>query len=298
MVEDMPGRSLGPALIWAERAAVSALHLLVDSSGPELARRAGAFVRAPRVWTIEGRSLAPARPATAPSEDPCPAGLDDMAALIRSAGATAVVEEGVLRAHVLGLEVARVSMAEGAPRLEVGVGRHDRAAHQMAHRDDDPAAVLTRAASEVARHRAASRPVHPANQLAPEAWLRAVLVGRPQAAGCASLAPFGPAAVLGSRSPSAAFGLDGDGRPVVVVCSTGVDPDLVPWAADVRFLVPPSGSGPAGSGETARLVLALPEGDAHPAALALAGALRRPAEVRVVAPEWRSLVPAGPSLLP
>ena len=51
--------------------------------------------------------------------------------------------------------------------------------------------------------------------------------------------------------------------PVVVVCSTGIDLDLVPTAADCRRLYDPD----------AGLVIVIPEGDDHPVTLALGGGL-------------------------
>ena len=58
---------------------------------------------------------------------------------------------------------------------------------------------------------------------------------------------------------------------MVVVTSTGIDLDLVPTAADLRLAHAPG----------ARLVLAVPERDAHPVTRRLAGELVEPAEVCV-----------------
>ena len=68
-----------------------------------------------------------------------------------------------------------------------------------------------------------------------------------------------------SRSASTA-----DGAPVVVVCSVGIDLDLVPFAADARHAL---------AGPDARLVLAVPERDVHPVTRELAARLAEPAEV-------------------
>ena len=55
-----------------------------------------------------------------------------------------------------------------------------------------------------------------------------------------------------------------------LVCSSGIDLDVVPWAADARaFLASPE----------AELVIAVPERDASPVTVALAQALRNPARV-------------------
>ena len=62
----------------------------------------------------------------------------------------------------------------------------------------------------------------------------------------------------------------GSGAPVVVVCSAGIDLDLVPFAADARdALAEPD----------TRLLLAVPEGDDHPVTRELAARLAVPAEV-------------------
>jgi hypothetical protein len=77
-------------------------------------------------------------------------------------------------------------------------------------------------------------------------------------------------------SPAAALGTDGDGAPVVVVCSTGVDLSMVPVAADTRAWWDPA----------ARLVLAVPARDRVPTLDRLAALLVDPAEVRVVPEPW------------
>jgi hypothetical protein len=80
--------------------------------------------------------------------------------------------------------------------------------------------------------------------------------------------------------PAAAAGETSDGDRVVVVCSVGVDLDLVPSAAEVRSLVEQASS-------EARLVLLLPERDALPLTRRLAQRLTRPAEVVTVPNDWR-----------
>jgi hypothetical protein len=64
----------------------------------------------------------------------------------------------------------------------------------------------------------------------------------------------------------------------VLVCSVGVDLDLVPAAAEARLALAPD----------ARLLLAVPERDDHPATRALAKRLKHPAEVVAVSGDWRS----------
>lgn len=316
LAEQHAERSLGPALAWARQAGATQLHLLVDASGGLLARRAAAFTVTPRVWWVRGRVLEPAQPEPiTPIDRPAIEGpaadlaeLKDLAgrltSAVRAMGADLVVRaDDSLRIEVLGLEVARVvrgaATGDGpALRLEIGVGHHDREAHRMVQGDldahqlgdlDGPvAAALDEVVSQVARHRRPGVASHPANQLAPERWLRAVLVAKPDLFGLAKLAPVElsmlPSA-LGEVTPAAALGTDGDGQPVLVVCSTGVDPDLVPTAADARLALS-VGSQSVGS-EPPRLVLAMPEQDDHPLTRALAATLAEPAEVRPVKSSWR-----------
>ena len=82
------------------------------------------------------------------------------------------------------------------------------------------------------------------------------------------------------RDPSIAIalGVDPSGVQVVVGCSVGVHLDLVPAAADARALLAPD----------ARLLLVVPERDAHPVTVALAQRLVAPAEVVPLAGDWRT----------
>jgi hypothetical protein len=120
------------------------------------------------------------------------------------------------------------------------------------------------------------------NQIATEGWLRAVVIAHPDLVGArrlAAAAPPRPRGDLRVPRPAPAAGEDSDGRPLLVVCSTGVDVDLVPTAADARLL---DGRGP-------RLLLVVPEGDDHPVTRRMAAALREPAEIVTVTKDWRTL---------
>lgn len=197
-------------------------------------------------------------------------------------GVEAVVEHGVLTGEVLGLEVARVVVEELGAFLEVGVGKHDRYAQRLMHRDRPPLEALTAAVATVRRMRRPEAPAHQANRLSQERWLRWTLVAHPDVVGASSLQPVPstvPRTDLLQRSPAAAAGADADGRPLVVVCSTGIDVDLVPAAADVRL----------SDGRQARLVLAVPAADDHPVTRELAAALTEPAEVVTIPGDWRRL---------
>ena len=78
-----------------------------------------------------------------------------------------------------------------------------------------------------------------------------------------------------------ALGVATDGAPLIVTCSTGVDLELVPAAADDRLAHAPE----------ARLVLAVPTRDALPITTALASKLAEPAEVVAVDNDWQSATP-------
>ena len=284
LVDEQPERTLGGALAWARTAGVAWLHILADDPAVAggLARRATQFAVPPQVWVVEGRELVPAVPAPPVVEPPVAADVLEFVPMIEAAGAEAVVEAGVLRAEVLGLEVARVVVDGDGTRLEVGVGAFDREAQRMVHGDRPSAEAMAAAVAAVRKVRRADAPSHELQSLAAERWLRSVVVRRPELAGAAELTPAPSPVVrsdLRSRAPAPAVGVDADGQPVVVVCSTGIDVDLVPAAADARLAADPD----------ARLVLVVPEADDHPVTRTLAGALRDPAEVRPVPGDWRAL---------
>jgi hypothetical protein len=146
--------------------------------------------------------------------------------------------------------------------------------------------ALARAAALVSEVRRPGAPRHPLNQLVPERWLRSVLVQQPALVGAASLRSVGsavPRANLKDTGIATAIGTDADGRDVVVTCSTGVDLELVPGAADDRLAHAPD----------ARLVLAVPARDALAVTTELASHLAVPAEVVTVDDDWRMATSDG-----
>jgi hypothetical protein len=171
-----------------------------------------------------------------------------------------------------GLEVARVTHG----RLEVGVGEADRELTAMLHGDLEPLDALERVVAIVQEHRRPDAPTHPLNQLVPERWLRWTLRNDPGRVGLDQLEPApSPRPRVGLRERDIACAVSPE---VVLVCSVGVDLDLVPAAAEARLALDPD----------ARLILAVPERDDHPATRALAGRLQHPAEVVAVSGDWRS----------
>lgn len=275
-----PARALGPALVWAHRHGVADLHVLVDGDDADtagaLARRAAEFADPPTVERIDGRTRHRAEPSPPPHLDaPAPAAAAEFVRALRAAGADPVVERGVVVGEINGLEIARVITDDDGAYLEVGVGKHDRHAQALVHGGRPTAEALAAAVEFVARHRRIDAEPHPLNRLARERWLRALVVARPQLVGATSLRPVSSPVArddLRVAAPAPAFGAGADGRPVVVVCSTGIDLDLVPAAADARRSLDPD----------ARLVLVVPPRDDHPITRRLAAALRRPAEIRTV----------------
>jgi hypothetical protein len=282
LAEDRPERALGGALAWARQHQIEDLHLVAEGATSLLARRATALVNPPTVWRVQSRALVPAEPAAPEPERPLSPEVEAFVPVLADVGAEPVVEHGVLIGEVLGLEVARVVADDVGAFLEVGVGKHDRYAQRLIHRDRAPLEALSAAVEAVRAVRRPDAPAHQINQLARERWLRSVLVARPGAIGASSLAPVPPPVRrtdLRQSAPAPAAGVDAAGEPVLIVCSTGVDVDLVPTAADARMA----------DDRAPRLVLALPAADDHPLTRALAAALRQPAEVVTVPGDWRRL---------
>jgi hypothetical protein len=281
-------------MVWADRRGVVDLHVLAlaPPAGPAgaagvLARQAGEFVPAPSVWSLDpsGPTVAEPAPVPARAEAPAPTELVD---LLIDAGLEIVIEGGIVRGEVNGLEVARIVTGEttagvplDAPQLEVGVGKADRELTAMVHGALTPVAQLARVVEIVRAQRRPGADHHPLNQLVPERWLRAALCRRPDLVGLAALRPAEgarPRPNLSERDVAVARGETAGGEPVVVACAVGIALDLVPTAADARLALDPA----------ARLVLAVPARDDHPGVRRLAARLRAPAEVVTVRDDWRA----------
>lgn len=287
LLDERPERGLGPALAWARQKGASVVHVVADSGTGVLARRAAAFAEPPLVWQADGRSLHPAHADPFPAPGTVDPELLELGPLIELAGADPIVEHGVLVGEVAGLEVCRAVRDEhlGVVRLEVGVGAHDREAFQLMHGDVPTEQSLARVVAVVAEHRRPSSPPHPLNRLGAERALRARLVDEPALVGARQLAvasPPVPRTNLKDPVPCVAAGEGPSGAPVVVVCSVGIDLDVVPFAADARGALaaqPGSSIGP-----DADLVIAVPERDVHPVTRALAEMLRHPARIVGISP--------------
>ena len=286
-LESEPERRLGSALAWAIRHDADELHVIAESGTGTLARRAAEFTLPISVWHAEGRLLLPAiaEPAVAPAApDPDHLQFND---LIAEAGAIPVVEHGVVFGEVRGLEVCRVvdDPILGSIRLEVGVGPPDREAFQLIHGDVPPVEALARVVEAVLKYRNVDVPQHPLNRVARERFLRWRLEQEPELVGAVSLVPVAPPLPrrnVNDVGACSAIGPGTTGQVVLAVCSTGVDLDVIPYAADARLAATGGRTVAAapgvGSGEL-HVVVVLPSRDLVPLTHDLAARLVQAVEL-------------------
>ncbi len=259
LVEGPAARSLGPALAWSIRNDATSLHLVAEESTGLLARRARRLAFPVTVWFPQDRVLLPVvpEPLAAPVA-PSPEHLE-LVSVIEAAGATPNVEHGVVVGEVRGLEVCRVvdqptvghfaelgdidqtpspaMAATDGVLLEVGVGANDREAFRLLHGDIPTVEALGAVVDSVIAHRAVEASQHPLNRLGQERHLRWQLQEEPGLVGMASVSPAEPPQPrpnLKDPIPCSARAVDPDGREVTIVCSVGVDVDLVGYVADVQ----------------------------------------------------------------
>jgi len=217
---------------WGRQQGLHELHLFVEDDAGVLARRAALFSNPPTVWWLRGAELHATDPEpfppTIPTHDP-----HELRLLLEQAGLEVVTERDHVAGELRGLEVARI--AQG--RLEVGVGEADRELTAMLHGDLAPADALERVIAIVQEHRRPEATPHPLNQLVPERWLRWTLRNEPARIGFDQLEPApSPRPRVGLRERDIACATTSD---AVVVCSVGVDLDLVPAAAEARLALAP-----------------------------------------------------------
>jgi hypothetical protein len=229
-----PDRQLGGALAWAVRNAAARVHVVAESGTGVLARRAPGFTLPIRVSHLEGRTLVEALAEALPEPGVTDESHRAFVDLIVEGGASPVEELGVVAGEVDGLEVCRVvtDAFTGEVRLEVGVGAHDRETFQMLHGARPKVEALADVVRAVAQHRRDGAPQHPLNQLAASRRLRARLLAHPDLVDAAALVvidPPIPRANVKDQVPCAAIE---PGTGLLVVCTTGIDLDVVPWAVD------------------------------------------------------------------
>ena len=269
LLDAQPERGLGAALAWASRQdEVRDVAIIAEASTGVLARRAELFSTPTSVWHAVERVLVPA----VAEPYPAAADIDPVHAVWRSViaegGAEPVEEHGVLAGEIRGLEVCRVvtDAHTGETRLEVGVGVHDRESFMMLHGNRPTVEALAGVVDAVAGHRRVDAPLHPLNRLGAERFLRWQALQQPERVGAAQLRvadPPVPRANLKDPVPCVAIGESLAGEPLVVVCSVGIDLDLVPFAVDARQMHLPNSPG-------APVVLLVPERDASPVTRRLA----------------------------
>ncbi len=271
LVEEAAGRSLGGALSWALRNGATSLNVVTESDEALLARRSERFSYPIAVWAHHDRNLN--RVGSTHLQN-APAPLTEhlqLRSVIESAGAVVNVEHGVVFGEVRGLEVCRVvdrptvglfaELGDVAPggsatlldaenpatlrhrefegvQLEVGVGANDREAFQLLHGDVPTVEALRGVVEAVETHRSLGARQHPLNRLGAERFLRWRLEQEPTLIDMFEVRPAEPPVArpnLKDPVPCVARATI-DGRSTMVVCSTGVDLDLIPFVADVQAM--------------------------------------------------------------
>lgn len=292
LVQREPERALGAALAWSVRHGATTTTCVVDV-GPDgrpqraaaqmVAAKAAALTPSPVVLLVNGATIETVEPAIVPGTRPyqptalAALRLDDAAA----ARADVIVHhDGALAFEVLGLEVARVG-ADGS--LVVGSGKHDREATNELYNYQPTREALVRAAEVVRLLRSSTAQPGPATMLQRERWLRHALIDDPSLLAAAGVDVVGllvpvadPTPPVDLRRARPAGAMTNDGR-ILVVCSTGIDLDLVPAAAWIRSWAAP---------DAERIVLVLPVGHVLPILSDMAPLLPVPATIVMVVPPW------------
>lgn len=184
----------------------------------------------------------------------------------------------------LGLEVARLAPGAGGVVFEVGVGEHDQDArrtvvgHRLVTEEARRAdlADLEHALAIVRSHRRVDGPPHPLRRLRRSRWLRALVIDDPTRADLPRDTTLEPVADPGStRSLRADPPAPAVGPGEVVVCSAGIDLDLVPVAAGAWLQAAEPTVWP-------RLTVVVPPRDDHPFTRTLLARLVPEAGARLV----------------
>ncbi|MEO6122079.1 MAG: hypothetical protein ABIR32_00105 [Ilumatobacteraceae bacterium] len=266
LLDGQPERGLGAALAWVTRQpAATRLAVITEAASGVLARRAELFMFPCTVWHAADRVLVPAVNEPYPEPAPIDPAHEALRPLIVEGGAEPLTEHGVLTGEVRGLEVCRAVTDHHIDevRLEVGVGTHDREAFLMLHGARPTIEALADVVGSVSQHREVGAALHPLNRFGAERFLRWMVVHSPDRVGASSLRAVDPPVVRSNIKdpvPCVALGEADDGKAMVVVCSTGIDLDLVPFAVDARQMHAPD----------AELVIVVPPRDVSPVTIAIA----------------------------
>ncbi len=295
LIDGPAARSLGGALAWAVRRRTASLNVIAESHTGLLARRAARLAFPVSIWFAQERTLLPAVAEPLPEPPEPSAAHLAFSEMIESAGATPNAEHGVVFGEVRGLEVCRVvdepttghiaemgdvdpaalaaALVDDGILLEVGVGANDREAFRLLHGDIPTPEALAVVVEAVADHRSPEAPQHPLNRLGQERYLRWHLEQHPELVGMQRVEPAQPPlprANLKDPIPCVATGVGPDGRSHAIVCSVGVDLDLVGFVADVQATTDDP------------VIVVLKERDRMPIAQDLLGLLAAPVDVRTV----------------
>lgn len=231
------------------------------------------------VLRVEGAEAMAVVPEKLVAPEPLSAEMWQQASVMADAGARVLDDNGRLVADVMGLEVARVT-ADG---LRIGVGEADRELQVYVNSHLEDSEALTQAANTVRSLR--PQPSHPLNRLARPRWLRSVLLDDPSLIDLPSLEPIPPLAAnegVFDTEPAAAYCPPTAGEiGVTVVCSVGVDLNLLPEALDYRER----------TDRDSRLILVVPERDQRLSVAPMQSLLAEPTliETRSIQAPWESV---------
>lgn len=297
LIDGQADRSLGGALAWAVRHGASSLALIVENSAGLLARRAERLTLPVTVWFPQERMLLAVVSEPLAPPQPAPDAHLALIGVIEAAGAAPNVEHGAVFGEVRGLEVCRVvdqptignfvelsdvdlaalgfGVVDGfdGVQLEVGVGVNDREAFRLLHGSIPTIEALAGVVESVSTVRTADAPQHPLNRLGQERYLRWQIEREPSLVGVVSVMPAQPPLPrpnLKDAVPCVAVGIGGDGGRRTIVCSVGVDLDLVGFVADVQAM------------NADPVIVVLRERDLVPITRDLLGLLSTPVEIRAV----------------
>lgn len=269
---------LGGLLVWLDRHRPETAAAVFEHHAGVHARRLRVLAPEVTPWSLDGSGVSAATPEPISAPRPVEGDVTALVALIERSGAQVVAEDGLVRAEVEGLEVARIVYGEAGPVLEVGVGRFDREAGALLHAERSVESSLEGVIEQVRPHRRPGAAPHAVGRLGRERWLREVIRRRPDLAGVTDprlVEPVPPRRSLLEVGPAALVGHDGSDT-VLVVCSVGADLGLVPATADLVAVHQP---------DEVRFVL--PGRDHLPHLDRLIGRLGRPASLLAVDPPWQ-----------